>query len=201
MPDKIDYHKFVDEELAKLGMRIQLITEEVMKKDIRKFSKFINDAFAEYYDIYKWRKHADDEYLMHPLRDKFKYSYCIVDSDGRIRFLNFTSVLDGMLNNHFVFASQNTRGMNLAKYNLIKQCQTGLDNGYTKIIYYFSKKNNRSLTLFLKTGFEISHFREDGLIIAYGNNTELISNAYNMLQGIKKGIHFPISFTQTLLTG
>ena len=186
MPDAIDYHKFVDDGLAKLGMRIQLITEEVMRKDLRKFSKFINDAFAEYYDVYKWRKYADDEYLLNPLKDKFKYSFCIRNSDDEIVFVDFTSVLDDILNHHIVFAAKSTRGMNLAKYHIIKQCQTGLENGYTRQIGYFSKKNNRSIILFLKMGYEISHIREDGLIIAYGNNEEIIKNTYNMLNGIKK---------------
>lgn len=185
MTQIIDYHKFVDEELAKLGLRIQLITEDVMRKDLRKFSKFINDAFAEYYDVYKWRKYADDDYLMNPLKDKFKYSYSIRDSNDEIVFVDFTSILEDMLNNHIVFASKNTRGMNLAKYHIIKQCQTGLDNGYTRQIGYFSKKNNGSIILFLRMGYEISHIREDGLIIAYGNNSEIILNTYNMLCRIK----------------
>jgi len=181
MTDIIDYHKFVDEELAKLGMRIELITEDLMKKNIRKFSKFINDIFSEYYDIYKWREYADDEYLMHPLNDKFKYSFCIFDTNDEVRFINFTSILDGMLNNHFVFASKDTRGMNLAKYNLIKQCQTGLDNGFTKIIYYFPRKNSRSIILFLTTGMHLSHFRDEDHLVAYGNIPDIILNTYNLI--------------------
>jgi len=179
--NNINYHQFVDDGLAKLGLKIQLITEDVMRKDIRRFSKFINNAFAEYYEIYRWRKHADDDYLLHPLNDKFKYSFFISDSDAELKYVNFTSILDNMLKNHFVFASKNTRGINLAKYNLIKQCQTGLDNGYEKIIYYFPKKNSRSIILFLRLGFEISHFTEDEHLVAIGYNEELIKRTYNLL--------------------
>ena len=126
MTDIINYHDFVDKELSKLGLRIELITEDIMKRDIRKFSKFINDAFGEYYEVYKWRKHADDEYLMNPLKDKFKYSFCIWDSDNGLKLVDFASVLDDKINHHFVFTSKNSRGMNLAKYHTINLCQTGL---------------------------------------------------------------------------
>jgi hypothetical protein len=185
MKKNINYHKFVDEELSKLGMRIHLITEDSMRKNIQKFSKFINDGYAEYVDVYKWRKFADDEYLMNPLQDKFRFSFCIMDTAEEIRFINFTSVLEGKLNNHFTFASKNTRGMNLAKYHIIKLCQTGLDNGYANQIGYWPKNNNRSIILYLKLGWQISHIREDGLLIMTADNAHIVSVAYNLLLGNK----------------
>ncbi len=118
---------------------------------------------------------------MNPLKDKFKYSFCILDSNNEIRFVDFASISDNKINNHFVFASKNTRGMNLAKYHIIKLSQTGLDNGYTEQIGYFSKKNNRSIILFLRMGYEISHIREDGLIIAYAKSERVIRQTYEML--------------------
>jgi hypothetical protein len=181
MADNINYHRYVDEELGKLGLRIELITKNMMKKNIRKFSKFINDAFAEYYEVYKWRKNADDEYLLNPLKDKFKFSYCILDSDDVLRLVDFASVLDGRINHHFVFTAKNSRGMNLAKYHSIKLCQTAIENGYTEQIGYFSKKNTGSIILHLKMGYEISHIREDGLIIGYANNAKIIANTYKLL--------------------
>ncbi len=177
----IDYHRFVDEGLAKMGLRIELITEEVMRKDIREFSTFINDAFTEYYEIYKWRKHADDDYLLNPLTDKFKYSFCIRNLRDEIVFVDFSSVTDGMIDNHIVFTLKEYRGMNLAKYHIIKLSQVGLDNGYTKQIGYFSKKNKGSISLFVRMGYEISHIREDGLIIAYGDSETVLKNTYKML--------------------
>ncbi len=185
MTDIIDYNKFVDEELGKLGFRIQLITEEVMKKNIRKFSKFINEAFAEYYDVYKWRKHADDTYLLNPLKDKFKFSSCILDSKDNICLVNFTSVLDGKLNYHFTFASKNTRNMNLAKYHIIQLCQRGLEYGYGHQAGYWPKNNNGSIILFLKMGWQISHIREDGILILLADNAKVIQQTYKLLTETK----------------
>ncbi len=186
MTDIINYHDFVDEELSKLGLRIELITEDIMKRDIRKFSKFINDAFGEYYELYKWRKHADDEYLMNPLNDKFKYSFCILDSNDKLSLVDFASVFDDKINHHFVFTSKDSRGMNLAKYHSIKLCQTAIENGYKYQIGYFSKKNNGSIILHLRMGYEISHIREDGLIIGYADNAAVIANTYKLLQEAKR---------------
>jgi hypothetical protein len=180
--EKTDYHKFVDTELAKLGLRIELITAEIMKRDIRQFSEFINNAFSEYYEIYRWRKHADDDYLLNPLTDKFKFSFCIRDKQEALKLVDFASVTDGKINHHLVFTSKDMRGKNLAKYHAIKLCQTALDNGYREQIGYFSKKNNGSIILHLRMGYEISHIREDGLIIGYADNAVILENTYRMLQ-------------------
>lgn len=180
-----DYNNFIDTELSKMGLRIELITEEVMKKELREFSKFINDAFEEYYEVYKWRKHADDEYLLNPLVDKFKYSFCIKDKNNNIALADFASVTDGMINHHIIFTAKEHRGKNLAKYHSIKLCKTALENGLQKMIGYFSRKNNGSIILHLKLGYEISHIREDGLIIAYADIETVLKNSYTMLTGIK----------------
>jgi hypothetical protein len=185
MYNQINYHKFVDEELNKTGKKILLITEKLMKENTRKFSKFINESFEECYDIYKWRKHADDDYLMNPLKDKFKFSFCIFDSDDEINFINFTSVLEGKLNNHFTFAARKTRGMNLAKYHIIKLCQTGLDNGYTSQLGYWPKNNNRSIILYLKLGWQISHINDAGLLVMEAEHKVLIEKAYRLLTEMK----------------
>jgi GNAT superfamily N-acetyltransferase len=181
MPDPINYHEFVDTELKKLGLRIELITEDIMKRDIRKFSEFINAAFAEYYEVYKWRKHADDDYLLNPLIDKFKFSFCIRDSDDNLVLVDFASVVDNRINHNFVFTAKKHRGRNLAKYQFIKLCQTALDNGYREQVRYFSKKNNGSIILHLKMGFEISHIKDDGLLVATADNARIIENTYNAL--------------------
>ncbi|MBL8015819.1 MAG: hypothetical protein JNK43_00990 [Ignavibacteria bacterium] len=179
--ENIDYHKFVDDGLAEMGLRIELISLEVMQRDLRKFSEFINNAFGEYYEIYRWRKHADDEYLLNPLTDKFKYSFCIRNAADELKLVDFASVTDGKINHHIVFTSKDMRGKNLAKYHSIKLCQTALENGYTEQIGYFSRKNNRSIILHLRMGYEISHIREDGLIIGYAENAVILENTYRML--------------------
>lgn len=179
--ENINYHKFVDDELAKMGLRIELITLEIMQRDIRKFSEFINNAFAEYYEVYKWRKHANDEYLLNPLTDKFKFSFCIRNRADELKLVDFASVTDGKINHHLVFTSKDMRGKNLAKYHSIKLCQTALENGYKEQIGYFSKKNNGSIILHLRMGYEISHIREDGLIIGYADNAVILENTYRML--------------------
>jgi GNAT superfamily N-acetyltransferase len=181
MPDPINYHEFVDTELKKLGLRIELISEDIMKRDIRKFSEFINTAFAEYYEVYKWRKHADDDYLLNPLKDKFKFSFCIRNRDNDLVLVDFASVIDGKINHNFVFTAKKYRGRNLAKYHFIKLSQTALDNGYKEQIRYFSKKNNGSIILHLRMGFELSHIKEDGLLVATADNARILQNAYNML--------------------
>ncbi len=177
----INYHKFVDDELAILGLRIELITLDIMKRDIRKFSEFINNAFAEYYEVYKWRKHADDEYLLNPLTEKFQFSFCIRNAAQELKLVCIASIKDGRISNHFVFTSKDMRSKNLAKYHAIKLAQTAIDSGYKELIGYFSKKNNRSIILHLKIGFEISHIREDGLIIGYADNAVILENTYRML--------------------
>jgi len=181
MPDPINYHEFVDTELKKLGLRIELITEDIMRRDIRKFSEFINAAFTEYYEVYKWRKHADDDYLLNPLKDKFKFSFCVRNSANELVLVDFASVLDGKINHHIVFTAKEYRGMNIAKYHSIKLCQTAIESGYKEQIGYFSKKNNGSIILHLKMGYELSHFREDGLLIGYADNAKVLQNTYNML--------------------
>ncbi len=178
----INYHAFVDEELGKMGLKMELISEDLMRKDLRKFSKFINDSFEEYYEIYRWRKHADDDYLLNPLTDKFKFSFCIKDSNDNLVLADFASVTDGKINHHIIFTAKEYRGKNLAKYHSIKLCQTALENNYKELIGYFSRKNNRSIILHLKLGYEISHIREDGLIIGYGDIETVLKNAYKMLK-------------------
>lgn len=176
-----DYHAYVDKELDKLGLKIELITEELMKKDLRKFSKFINDSFEEYYEIYRWRKHADDDYLLNPLTDKFKFSFCIKNAEDKLVLADFASVTEGKINHHIIFTAKEYRGKNLAKYHSIKLCKTALENNYKELIGYFSKKNNRSIILHLKLGYEISHIREDGLIISYADIETVLKSAYKML--------------------
>ncbi|MBZ0201450.1 MAG: hypothetical protein K8I03_00380 [Ignavibacteria bacterium] len=182
MAEDINYHEFVERELGQTGLKIVHVTEDLIKKDLQKFSKFINDAFAEYYDLYKWRRSADEAYLLNPLRDKFKFSFCIFDSHENIKFINFTSILEGKLNNHFTFADRDTRGMNLAKYHIIKLCRTGIDSGYPEQIGYWPRNNNRSIILYLKMGCEISHINEQGLLIMNADNAKVSESAYRMLQ-------------------
>jgi hypothetical protein len=104
-----------------------------------------------------------------------------LDVKSNIRFVNFTSISEGKLNNHFTFAHKNTRGLSLAKLHIIKLCQTGLDNGYAKQIGYWPKKNNGSIILFLKMGWEISRIREDDILIMEADNAKIVSQTYKLL--------------------
>lgn len=156
----IDYHGFVDENLAKLGFRILPITKELMRVKIDDIMAFVNGIRNECSGLYGWKTESK-EYFLNPLIDKFKYSFTIVNGQEEICFVNFSSVYDKIIHNHCTYAGKNTRGFNFAKLHIIKLCQTGLDNGYTHQEGFWPKSNNGSIILFLKMGWQIENLRDN----------------------------------------
>lgn len=157
---KINFHEFIDTELGKKGYKIAAVTKEMMHDRLRDFSGFVNNIFSEYAKEYKW-KPVDDNFFLNPMNDKWKYSFTIMDMNDKIHFLNFSSVYDDHIHNHCTFAGKESRGKDFAKFQILKLCQTGLDNGFTYQEGYWPKNNNRSIILFLKMGWRITHIRDD----------------------------------------
>jgi hypothetical protein len=156
----IDYHHFVDEKLAEIGFRIVHITEEMMAERIDDFMAFVNGIRNEYSSLYGWNEESR-EYFLNPLKDKFKYSFAIVNGKNEICFASFSSVYNKVIHYHFAYAGKNTRGLNFAKIHMIKFCQTCLDSGFTHLEGYFPKSNNGSIILFLKMGWQIENVRNN----------------------------------------
>lgn len=158
--NKIDFHKFIDESLNKIGYRMVNVTSEMINSRLQDFMEFVNGVVSEYGDIYKW-KPADEAFFLNPMVDKWKYSFAVLDKEDNINFLNFSSVYDDHIHNHCTFAGKASRGKNFAKFQIVKLCQTGLDNGFTYQEGYWPKNNNGSIILFLKMGWQITHIRND----------------------------------------
>jgi hypothetical protein len=167
MNNLINYHNFVDVKLAEIGYKIVQITEEMMTRRIDDFIAFTNGIRNEHNSIYGWKEESR-EYFLNPLKNKFKYSFAIINRKNEICFVNFSSVYDKIIHNHCTYTRKDTRGLNFAKLHLIKLCQTGLDNGFTQQEGYWPKYNNGSIILFLKMGWQIKNLR---------NNIELFMTA------------------------
>jgi hypothetical protein len=163
----IDYHEFVKSRLAENGFRIVLITKELMDKRSDDFMKFVNDIRKEHEAAYGWKEESK-EYFLNPLVDKWKFSFTIMNEKDELCFVNFSSVYDKIIHNHCTYARKDTRNYNFAKLHIIKLCQTGLDEGFTHQEGYWPKKNNGSIILFMKMGWEIESIR---------NNKELFMTA------------------------
>ncbi len=157
-PQNVDFHSFVDKRLAENGFRISLITEDLMNYRIDDFMSFVNSIRIEYHDLYGWNEEKK-EYFLNPLHDKWKYSFAILNAEDEICFVNFSSVYGKIIHNHCTYARRDTRNFNFAKLHIIKLCQTGLDNGFTHQEGYWPKKNNGSIILFMKMGWEIEDLR------------------------------------------
>lgn len=158
--DKINFHQFVDDKLGENNFRITNVTEALIKERLVDFKKFVNDIIEEYAEAYDWKK-ADDVFFLKPMVDKWKFSFAILDEKDNICFLNFSSVYGDIIHNHCTFAGKQTRSKNFAKLHIIKLCQTGIDSGFTFQEGYWPKNNNRSIILFLKMGWQITHIRDN----------------------------------------
>lgn len=159
----INFHRFVDEQLAEKGFRIVLITKELMDERIDDFMAFVNGIRTEYSKIYGWQTESR-EYFLNGLNDKWKYSFAVINEKNELCFVNFSSVYGDIIHNHCTYARKDTRNFNFAKLHIIKLCQTGLDNGFTHQEGYWPKHNNGSIILFMKMGWKIESIR---------NNTDL----------------------------
>lgn len=157
---EIDFHQFIDQELKQKGYKMVPVTGELMDKRLVDFMNFVNSIFTEYGELYKW-KSVDKEFFLNPMKDKWKYSFSVMDMEDKIHFLNFSSVYGDHIHNHCTFAGKESRGKDFAKFQIMKLCQTGIDNGFTYQEGYWPKNNNRSIILFLKMGWQITHIRDN----------------------------------------
>lgn len=177
---KLDFHKFVEDELAQRGYRIVLISEELMKKRVDDFMRFVNGVIDEYKHLYPW-KHESRDYFLNGLSDKWKYSFTILDNKDDIFFVNLSSVYGDIIHNHCTFVHKQARGLNFAKLHIIKLCQTGLDNGFTFQEGYWPKNNNRSIILFLKMGWQIESIRKDNELFMKADLEKVRNQTYELV--------------------
>jgi len=175
-------HKFVEQELKKKGLHISPITEDYINLRLNDFMKFVNDILEEYKDIYKLWEPKPVEWFINPMIDKWKFSYVIEKQNGEIALFNFTSVYGKNLHNHCTYVHKKMRGMNLAKYHLIKICQVGIENGFENYEGYWDKRNNGSLILHLKLGFKIVSMRKNEQLLLVGNLNEIKEYAMKQLK-------------------
>ena len=178
--DKIDYCKFVDDEMTKGGFRIQLADEYFVKTKLDDLLKHVNGIRNEYNTEYGWDE-VDKQYLLNPLVDKWKYSFVILNQKDEICFLNFSSVYGDIIHNHCTYARKESRGMNFAKLHIIKLCQTGLDNGFTYMEGYWPKNNNRSIILFLKMGWKIESIVNNKKLLMKADLIHIQRKAYELI--------------------
>jgi hypothetical protein len=177
---QINFHEFVDAELAKRGFKILPITETFMRSRVDHFMKFVNDIIQEHKDIYSWKPESK-EYFLNGLVDKWKYSFTIVNNDEDIFFVNFSSVYGDIIHNHCTYAHKETRNLDLAKLHIIKLCQTGLDDGFKYQEGYWPKKNNRSIILFLKMGWEIESIRKETELFMKADLEKVRNQTYELV--------------------
>jgi hypothetical protein len=177
---QIDFHKFVDDELAKKDFKIVSITEKLMKDMLLDFMAFVNGIRNEYRELYNW-KEENEEYFLNGLVDKWKYSFSIMNGNKDIFFVNFSSVYRDIIHNHCTYAHKKTRGLNFAKLHMIKICQTGLDNGFRCQEGYWPKSNNRSIILFLKMGWQIESMRKDNELFMKADLEKVRNQTYELI--------------------
>ena len=185
--DKIDFHSYIDSSLAEKKLKIKLITEDFMKKRVDDFMKFINGIRNEYKNEYNW-KEENKEYFLSGLNDKWKYSFTIVDENENLCFVNFSSVYDDIIHNHCTYAKKECRSMGLAKYHMIKLCQTGIDNGFNYQEGYWPKSNNSSIILFLKMGWEVQSIRNNHDLFMIANLVKVRNQTYELIKKENKKI-------------
>lgn len=154
------FHEFVDNKLAEIKLKIIPITEDLMLSRLSEFSDFVNSIRLEFSKSYNWSA-ENREYFLNPMKDKWKFSFCMTDERDEICFVNLSSVYNDIIHNHCTYVRKDKRNMNLAKLHMIKLCQTGIDNGFTEQEGYWPKNNNRSVILFLQMGWKIDSIRNN----------------------------------------
>ncbi len=157
---KVDFHSFVDVNLAEKGFTIEHITKDLMDSRVDDFMNFVNSIRTEYTSLYGWTGEKK-EYFLNPLNNKWEYSFTILNSKNEICFVNFSSIYDNIIHNHCTYAGKQTRGLGFAKLHMVKLCQAGLDSGFTHQEGYWPMNNNRSIILFLNMGWQIENIRNE----------------------------------------
>jgi hypothetical protein len=153
---------YVVERLDQNGYRIIMITEKLLNERLDEISDFVNTVILEHERNYNWETLGND-YFRNPLVEKFSYSYLIESKvNSEICFVNFSSLYDNVLHNHCTYSHKNHRGKNLAKYHLLLLCNSAVKNNIRSQEGYWPKKNNGSIILFLRMGWEIEEIRKNG---------------------------------------
>jgi hypothetical protein len=176
----INYHKFVEYELAKKGFRMVPVDEKFIKTRLEEAMKFVNEILMEYSADYGW-KPLEEQYFLSPMVDKWKYSFAVLNEKNEICFLSFSSVYGSTLHLHCCYARKDTRGFNFSKHCMIKLCQNGIDNGFASIDAYWPKHNNGSIILFLKMGWKIENIVNDKKLFMKAELADVQKNAYELI--------------------
>ena len=151
-----------------------------MKTRLSDFMAFVNGIRREYRELYEWQE-ENEQYFLDGLVDKWKYSFSIMNDNDDIFFVNFSSVYGDVLHNHCTYAHRDTRNLNFAKLQIIKLCQTGLDNGFRYQEGYWPKNNNRSIILFLKMGWQIESIREGSQVLMKADLEKVRNQTYELI--------------------
>jgi hypothetical protein len=176
----LNFHRFVDDELAKNSFKIAVITEDLMKNRVDDFMNFVNGVRTEYKKLYGWEAESK-EYFLNGLVDKWKYSFTILNAKNEICFVNFSSVYGDIIHNHCTYAGKDSRNFNFAKLHIIRLCQTGLDNGFKFQEGYWPKNNNRSIILFLKMGWQIESIRNNEQLFMIAELEKVRNQTYELV--------------------
>lgn len=178
--DNTDFHGFVDSKLGEKGFKIAVISEELMNNRLDDFMSFVNNIRGEHNPVYGWKPETK-EYFLNGLKDKWKYSFTIMNQKDEPCFVNFSSVYGDIIHNHCTYARKDTRGFNFAKLHIIKLCQTGLDNGFTHQEGYWPKNNNGSIILFLKMGWKIDSIRNNNDLFMIADLEKVRNQTYSLV--------------------
>ncbi len=176
----INYHKFVEDQLAKNGFRMIPADEQFIKSRLGETMKFVNDILIEYSADYGW-KPLDEQYFLSPMVDKWKYSFVVLNVKDEICFLSFSSVYGSNLHLHCCYAGKDMRGFNFSKHCMIKLCQNGIDNRFTDMDAYWPKHNNGSIILFMKMGWKIESIRDNKEVFMKAELTTVRRKAYDLI--------------------
>lgn len=178
--NSVNFHEFVSAKLAENGYKIVLITKELMESRLDDFMNFVNDIRKEHEVIYGWKSESK-EYFLNPLADKWKFSYTIMNEQDELCFVNFSSVYDKIIHNHCTYARKDSRNYNFAKLHNIKLCQTGLDEGFTHQEGFWPKKNNGSIILFMRMGWEIDSIRNNKELFMIADLEKVRNRTYDLV--------------------
>lgn len=175
-----EFHKFIDNKLSENGFRIKLVTKELMDERVDDFMAFVNRIRTEHNDVYGWGTEPK-EYFLNGLKDKWKYSFTIVNDKDELCFVNFSSVYGELIHNHCTYARKDTRNFNFAKLHIIKLCQTGLDNGFTHQEGFWPKNNNGSIILFMRMGWQIDSIRNNKELFMIADLQKVRNRTYELV--------------------
>lgn len=177
--NNIDIEHFIDSELKSKGLRINLLTEYVMRERLNDIMTFENNIRLEYKDKYKIDI-KDENYFLNPMDRKFSFSYFIDNENKEILSLSLVSVYNDKLHMHSMFTKSNSRNIGIGKLMYMKVCNNGYDKGLKQFEGYWPKNNNGSIILGLRIGMEIQSIRNGIEVFMIGDLLIIINNAYKL---------------------